>query len=276
MSPSVPADRPAIVGDVAMPLWTAVRRTGRQIPPLQYVAREALIRVADRIQLYVVQGLHAPYRRVDHRAFMRDTPWRMHVDYVTHAATELICREIEERPVAGDIAELGVGTALWARTANRFLPERTLHLFDTFEGFDRRDLEADAREGLSATPPYRVGVVEEDAVRRVLPHPSRAVLHRGWFPDTARDLDDLRFALVHIDVGTRSATLAGLEYFHPRLAPGGTLIVEDYNNRHAPGVRSAVDSFRVGRSVTTTVWPNRGGAIVFLAPEDTPTGTGVP
>ena len=248
--------------------WTrrlGLRGTGEHVPPLQYVLRESLVRLADRAELFLTRGMYAPYRPIEHRAFMRRTPISMHTDYVLHAATELVCREIERRGVVGDVAELGVANARWARTANRCLPDRRIHLFDTFTGWDDRDLAADAAAGLSGDAPYPMGDTSVAHARSVLPHPEMADFRIGWFPETAADLDDLRFALVHIDVGLMAATLAGLRWFHPRLAPGGTLIVEDYNNRHAPGVRAAVDAYLRDVPSVTTVWPNVGGAIVFLA-----------
>ncbi len=243
-----------------------LRGTGARLPAPQRALRQALIALADRSSLFLVRGLHDPYRPIDHRAFMRGTPWAMHLDYVTHAGTELICREIHERAIEGAIAELGVASGLWARTANRHLPDRLMYLFDTFSGFDPRDLASDAEAGLGDEPPYLMSPVSVDAVIRVLPDPERAVFRVGWFPESAAGLEGVRFALVHIDVGVMSATLEGLRYFHPRLAPGGTIIIEDYNNRHAPGVRRAVDQFLAGISVATTVWPNRGGALLIIAP----------
>lgn len=208
--------------------------------------------------------MHDPYEPIHHRGFLLDTPWAMALDYVTHAGTELLCREIDGRRVPGEIGNLGVGSGQWARTANRCLPDRSLYLFDTFTGFDPRDLAADAAAGLSDAPPYPMSPVSVEGVQRVLPYADRAVFRRGWFPDTAAGLVDVRYALVQIDVGVMAATLAGLRYFHPRMAPGGTLIVEDYNNRHARGVRVAVDTYLAEVRATTTVWPN--GAILLLAP----------
>lgn len=243
-----------------------LRGTGTRVPAPQRAMREALVAAADRANLFLARGLNDPYRPIDHRAFMRETPWTMHLDYVTYAGTELICREIQERRIDGAVGELGVGSGLWARVANRHLSDRPIYLFDTFEGFDARDLAADAAAGLSDEPPYPMSPVSAEAVRDALPAPDRAVFRVGWFPSTASGLEGVRFALVHIDVGVMTATLAGLRFFFPRLSPGGTLIVEDYNNRHAPGVRRAVEQFLAEMPAATTVWPNAGGAILLVAP----------
>jgi Macrocin-O-methyltransferase (TylF) len=49
-------------------------------------------------------------------------------------------RVLETEHVAGSIAELGVYKGTTAKLLHELLPGRTLWLFDTFEGFDARDL----------------------------------------------------------------------------------------------------------------------------------------
>ncbi len=68
--------------------------------------------------------------------------------------------------------------------------------------------------------------------------------HAGFFPDSAATLPpDLRFKFVHLDVDLHRSTLAGLEFFSSRLAPGALVLVHDYNNSTVPGTKAAVDEF---------------------------------
>lgn len=78
-----------------------------------------------------------------------------------------------------------------------------------------------------------------EAVLARLPHPEQAVVRRGWFPDTARGLEAV-FALVSLDADLYAPTLAGLEFFYPRLSPGGAIFLHDYNSRQFDGVKEAV------------------------------------
>jgi hypothetical protein len=50
----------------------------------------------------------------------------------------LLLRTLIDRKVPGAFAELGVYKGLTARLIHHYAPERTLHLFDTFEGFTKR------------------------------------------------------------------------------------------------------------------------------------------
>ena len=62
-------------------------------------------------------------------------------DYIRLATLELVSYEIAKKNLAGNVAELGVYKGKFARYLNQYFPDRLLYLFDTFEGFDNRDIE---------------------------------------------------------------------------------------------------------------------------------------
>ncbi|MBC8551236.1 MAG: hypothetical protein H8D23_16440 [Candidatus Brocadiales bacterium] len=64
-------------------------------------------------------------------------------DYVRLAQLELITFYLEHFAITGDCAELGVYRGYFAQKIHEFLPNRKLYLFDTFEGFDQRDLDVE-------------------------------------------------------------------------------------------------------------------------------------
>jgi hypothetical protein len=68
-------------------------------------------------------------------------------------------------------------------------------------------------------------------VRRLLAGYRDVYIHPGLFPDTAADLGDFRFSFVHLDLDLPEPTRAALEYFHPRMLPGGIIIADDYRDR---------------------------------------------
>jgi O-methyltransferase len=218
--------------------------TDRLEPPLlQRAMRLALERFSERTDLYVVRVMSDPYRRLDYHFYALGTPWSVQSNLIRFGTTELLCRAIKERGVVGAIAEVGVYQGTWARVANHHLPDRQIYLFDTFEGFDERDLDMERRSGLIDDVPYAVGHWPPARVVEALTHPEQARIRPGWFPETAAGLEEQRFCLVDVDVGLAEPTRAALEWFYPRMMPGGYLIVADYNNRHTPGVKSAVDGW---------------------------------
>jgi O-methyltransferase len=67
---------------------------------------------------------------------------------------------------------------------------------------------------------------------------------QGRFPDSIpAELYAARFCLVHIDCDLYEPAKAGLEFFYPRLSPGGLLIVHDYANPFWGGIKRAVDEY---------------------------------
>ena len=149
-------------------------------------------------------------------------------------------KNILEDNVAGDIAELGVyrgnSGALLAHYAREY--KRNVLLFDTFEGFDGRDLvgidKSKAFEFADTSLKDVSDLVGEERVRFV----------QGRFPQSIPpDLHATRFCLVHIDCDLYEPAKAGLEFFYPRLSPGGLIIMHDYGNPYWNGIKRAVDEY---------------------------------
>lgn len=143
---------------------------------------------------------------------------------------------LKERNIAGNMAEVGVYRGDFARLMNAYMPDRTLYLFDTFEGFDtQRDevREVDRKQFLDTSADY---VLER------MPVPEKCVIRKGYFPDTAEGLEDT-FSLVSLDCDLYNPILAGLRYFYPRLSKGGYIFVHDFGSYHYAGVKDAVYEF---------------------------------
>jgi hypothetical protein len=149
-------------------------------------------------------------------------------------------KQVLDENIIGDMAELGVyrgnSAAVLAYYARIYL--RRVLLFDTFEGFDQRDLvgadESKANEFADTSLDHVRGLVGDKDVRFV----------QGRFPQSIpRELYASRFCLAHIDCDLYEPAKAGLEFFYPRLSPGGLLIVHDYANPHWDGIKRAVDEY---------------------------------
>jgi O-methyltransferase len=180
--------------------------------------------------------------------------WNMHAGLVeegrgVHRWRErhnlwMLARSVARLP--GDFAEVGVYQGGSARVLAESSNGAGLHLFDTFAGMPRSDSDRDG------------GFVEGDfadtslqAVQNFLARYSGVRYYAGRFPATADALPDgTRFKLVHLDADLHASTLAGLEFFYPRLVRGGVLVAHDYNDPTVPGVRAAFDAFMPGKPET--------------------------
>ena len=135
----------------------------------------------------------------------------------------------------GDMAEVGVYQGCSAKLISTANNGRTLHLFDTFEGLPTPDQEENR---FLKTNQYRSCV---ESVLHFLAGRRNVVIHKGMFPDTADGVRDARFSFVHLDVDLKSSTRACLEFFYPRMVPGGVIITHDYS--FLDGVRDAFTEF---------------------------------
>ena len=161
-------------------------------------------------------------------------------DYDPRAASvELMSREIYRYGIEGNTAELGVFRGQFARLINHYFPDRKLYLFDTFEGFDKRDVKADADRV------REFGDFSQTSVEFVLSqmeHPENCIIRKGWFPETAHGVDD-KFCFVSLDADLYDPLTSGLEFFYPRLVHGGVIMIHDFNNDNYSGARGAVKDF---------------------------------
>jgi hypothetical protein len=147
-----------------------------------------------------------------------------------------ICRD----QIPGDFVELGVYKGNSAGVLATFARQqnRRLFLFDTFGGFDNRDLQ-----GIDAKRPQAFCDTSIDAVRNLV-GAIGVTFVQGYFPDSIQGLDmPAAIAVAHIDCDLYAPIKAGLESFYPRLSPGGILVVHDYSSGYWSGATAAVDEF---------------------------------
>lgn len=162
---------------------------------------------------------------------------------IRSATLHAMADRLKRQEIPGDVAELGVYQGDLAWQLNALFPENPLHLFDTFEGFDPRDIKEESRQGFSRARKGDFADTSISFVQNRLPYPEKALFHKGFFPDTAAGLQDCRFSLVSLDADLYAPILAGLQYFYPRLNPGGMILLHDYNNRRFPGAAQAVADY---------------------------------
>jgi hypothetical protein len=170
----------------------------------------------------------------------------------------LVFEQIIKEGIRGDLLELGTykgNTAtILAAMARRL--GRTAYILDTFEGFDQRDivgLDLDARAGtFSDTSLEAVRArVGDEAVQFV----------KGYFPETAKDLPaEAVYCLVHIDCDLYTPITNALEYFYPRMAPGGFIIIHDYSSPAWAGAERAVDEFFANKTECVIPMPDGAGS----------------
>ena len=181
---------------------------------------------------------------------------KINTEYVDYAVKSRIVflnnlgQMFNERGITGSVAECGVFMGEFAREINRVFPSSKLYLFDTFAGFDERDLSVerslneagDGNQYANFTAGH-FNIAREDVVIKNLPHPQNAVICKGYFPETTNSIGAESFCFVNLDFDLYNPTLAGLEYFYPRMVKGGVILIHDYFAEACKGVKTAVKEF---------------------------------
>lgn len=141
------------------------------------------------------------------------------------------------------VAEGGVFQGEFAKEINRAFPDSPFYLFDTFEGFDVRDIKTEQANSFSVEKENHLSITSEDLVLSKLPHKENAIVKKGYFPETTVGLEDIRFQFVNLDFDLYNPILEGLKFFYPRLLKGGIMLVHDYFNPGYKGVAQAVADY---------------------------------
>ena len=174
-------------------------------------------------------------------------------------------RYVELHHLQGNVAEAGVYTGGYAHYINKYFPDRKLYLFDTFEGFDARDLEAERMlqaasflQGIFNHEEHFDDIKGEDWKEIVLAkmsHPENIIFKKGYFPETAEGVDD-KFVFVDLDMDLYQPMLAGLRMFYDKLVPGGVITCHDYFHPDLEhGVQKAVKDFEQEREMRLAKMP---------------------
>ena len=135
----------------------------------------------------------------------------------------------------GAFAEVGVFRGASAKMICETKGQTRLYLFDTFEGLPDQIGATDGR--------FKRGmfIANEKEVRKRLSKYPSVEIYAGIFPDTANAVKDIKFSFVHLDVDLYSVTKKALEFFYPRMLPGGRILSHDYGQ--CEGVWLAFDEF---------------------------------
>jgi predicted O-methyltransferase YrrM len=137
--------------------------------------------------------------------------------------------------VPGDVAEVGAFRGVSAKLLACVAPQRTLHLFDTFEGLPEPG-EKDSK--LFYRGQYRAS---EAKLREYLAG-CNVRIYKGLFPATASPVMNQSFAFVHLDADLYQSIKDSLEFFYPRMEKGGIILAHDFAPR-CEGVYRAFQEF---------------------------------
>jgi hypothetical protein len=135
----------------------------------------------------------------------------------------------------GSFAEVGVFKGASAKLICEVKGDKPLHLFDTFEGLPEA---SEHDRNVHRKGQYACSLSD---VQDYLRGYENVHYHKGLFPDSTADVEDQQYAFAHFDVDLYEGTRACLEYFYPRMIPGGIILSHDYGI--LAGVEKAFQEF---------------------------------
>lgn len=149
--------------------------------------------------------------------------------------------------VEGAFAECGVFKGFsayflrWLMEGAEAAP-KAFHLIDSFEGLsqpgeaDRLLIDGTLRENVHKEGHFKVDFERVYARFHGL---ENVYWHKGWIPEVLAELPEQAWAFVHIDVDLHTPTKTALEYFLPRMSPGGIIVNDDFASPEFPGAGQA-------------------------------------
>ena len=191
-------------------------------------------------------------------------------DYVRISTLNLLANQLIENNVAGAVAEAGVFKGYFSSLINELFACREIYLFDTFTGFDDRDMEETTNNTGLCTDKFAYYYNEfkktsVESVLSVMPNREKCIVKQGYFPETTVDIPaDVRFALVSLDMDLYAPMYAGLVWFYERMEKGGYIMVHDYDNDRCIGVKQAADQFRKEYGVEFVPIADHAGSIIIV------------
>lgn len=148
------------------------------------------------------------------------------------------------RDVDGDWAECGVfkgSTAyLLGSRMEAFSRQDTIYLFDSFQGLSSIQ-SADAGTFMKA----KDYCCDQSSVEKNLSRFKHYEFMPGWIPSRFGEVSDKVFSFVHIDVDLYEPVKLSLEFFMPRMVPGGILVMDDYGFDGTPGAYQALNEINL-------------------------------
>jgi len=227
-----------------------------------YLPNEGLKCEFDRVEIAIQseEGRRAVHKQLldlgvaEHKIVIVYPPHNDGVDsiwYLTHSRNEFFKDFADfhlEQNISGNIAECGVYQGERAKILNECFSNKKLYLFDTFRGFDLRDIEADRKlnnKNFNNSIFNEIGFLSNtniDLVMSKMLYPKNCIIKAGFVPDTFEGVDDT-FCLVNLDMDLYAPMLAALRFFYNKMSQGGVILLHDYFEPDLPGVKKAVDEF---------------------------------
>jgi hypothetical protein len=154
--------------------------------------------------------------------------------------------------VPGDIAECGVFEGETLIPLSCYLREhksdKKIFGMDSYEGFDDA-VNIDIKLGGQNQIDKKIGGFNQTSLEYVqgkvdlFELGDRVKLIKGFFKNSLVNIQDHKFSFVHLDCDIYQSYKECMEFFYSRMAKGGVILFDEYNDPPWPGCNKAIDEF---------------------------------
>ena len=177
-------------------------------------------------------------------------------DDIRYATLALAIQRLETDRIEGAFAELGVYQGHTSKFMHAHAPQRTLYLFDTFEGFPT--------DALGSKQDNRFKDTSQQKVADYLGNDPHILFRVGYFPQSAAGLEAERFALVMLDFDLYKSALEAFKFFYPRMVSGAYFFMHDFNSPESErAISRAAAEFLQDKPEKPVEIPDEWGSAVF-------------
>jgi len=177
-------------------------------------------------------------------------------DQVSASDVGLVWRELEKtlaKGVPGAVVEFGCYVGTTSLFIRRLLDEtgqsdsHEFHVYDSFTGLPGK-LPQDASAAGVDFQAGKLSVSKKEFLHQFhAAHLRPPVVHKGWFNELAASDVPEQIAYAFLDGDFYESILTSLQLVWPRLSPGATLLIDDYQRESLPGVERAIRDFFQGK-----------------------------
>lgn len=177
----------------------------------------------------------------------------------------LLCWAADQvRHLPGDFVACGVFSGFCDRAIMEYIDfgktGKKYYLMDTFQGLDPR-YSSDFEIKRNHTMGYAEAQNLYDQVKETFRDFNVRIV-RGAIPDTLPEADTDQICFLSIDMNAVVPEVAAIEYFWPKLVPGGIIIFDDYGFPTCEAQKAGHDAF--ARSVGHTIFTSPTGQGILI------------
>ena len=174
-------------------------------------------------------------------------------DQIDRAGLTVVLRELNgvlEKGIDGDVAEFGCYSGTTSLFVRRLLDRqpaesarRRFYVYDSFAGLPAKTAP-DASTVGEAFQAGQLGVSKREFLQNFHKAGLRPpITQKGWFKNLAKSQLPNKIAFSFLDGDFYQSIIDSLNLVWPRLSPGGTVVIDDYQREALPGVTKAVHDF---------------------------------